>query len=305
MSHLIAPGEAQYEKWLMETVVTAVQGGATTLFEVVTEANGADPIAVLATIHRAIVSGRLNEAAETLAESRCTQGNDGVFELALPVPHPLDFEWRFSRLGAAYLLERLSALGASDLCTVGSTTVALLAVRRGWSGCVSALDTNGRLLLVTKQLQPQIQTYHVDVTREALPLVQASAVIIDPPWYEEYMECFLWASSRLCGPNGYVFLTAPSVGTRPGVAAERDLLLAKACLFGLTPIAIESHCVAYETPMFEWNALRAAGVRGSIGCWRRGDLIVLQRGLEAESGPVRPVPPLDQQVWSEGAVGPT
>ena len=69
----------------------------------------------------------------------------------------------------------------------------------------------------------------------------------------------------------------PGEGTRPGVLRERGELIAWCRRVGLEVIAVHPQCVTYETPLFERNAFRAAGLRDDVRTWRRGDLMVLSR----------------------------
>jgi hypothetical protein len=97
--------------------------------------------------------------------------------------------------------------------------------------------------------------------------------------------------------GGYVLLVLPGEGTRPAIASERASILRTAALFGLNVIKVEPQTIAYETPLFERNALRAAGITPPFGFWRRGDLVVLRRTAIIEGN--RPVPPPGVGAWTE------
>jgi len=59
---------------------------------------------------------------------------------------------------------------------------------------------------------------------------------------------------------------------------------------------IEAACVGYLTPLFERNALAAAGVERVPATWRRGDLVILDR---IESLNDRPTPFREEGRWKE------
>jgi len=288
---------ATYRAWLQERIINSVRSGARGLHEIVAATAGADPAAVRDVLKSAISSGRLEQTASTLADTSIESEKDDVVEPLLPLAHPLDFDWRFSRRGAARLLSKASEQGKVDLCFIASTTVALLAASCGWPGRLLAIDANGSLLESASRLHPQIDTARLDVTHDALPQVRAKAVIADPPWYPEHLHSFLWASARLCVAGGYVLLSMPGEGTRPDIAAERASALKAAALYGLEVVEIETQTIRYETPLFERNALRAAGVSLPIRFWRRGDLVVFRRTFMPEGD--RPVPPPRDGEWTE------
>lgn len=289
--------QAVYEEWLLERVVSSVRNGARTLYEIVAGAGGADPAAVHIALSRAIECGRLEESFLALAGIDSEHREDSVIEPLLPPPHPLDFEWRFSRLGAEYLLAKIAKQGVGDLCLIASTTVALLAGSFGWKGRLTAIDVNRPVLESASLLRPQIKAVCLDITRDTLPEIQASSVIVDPPWYPEYIPGFLWASAKLCATGGQVLLSVPGEGTRPAIAADRAEVFNLAALYGLEVVAVEQQSIAYETPLFERNAMRAAGVMPSVQFWRRGDLVILRR--TAMLGGNRPNPPLGTEAWAE------
>src|SRR3954463_634231 len=111
------------EKWLLERVIGSVRSGARTLHEIITAAGGADPAIVRDALDYAVSSGQLERAAAVLADAGVQWESDGIVEPSLPLAHPLDFEWRFSRRGAECLLEKVSKKNGGDLCLIASTTV--------------------------------------------------------------------------------------------------------------------------------------------------------------------------------------
>jgi hypothetical protein len=112
---------------------------------------------------------------------------------------------------------------------------------------------------------------------DELPDVSAPIVVIDPPWYPEYFEVFLWAAARLVTKRGHVLVSFPAAGTRPMVKDERDRSLERAEVLGLELQEIRRNAVGYRSPPFERAALEAAGLGSLPGDWRRGDLLLLRR----------------------------
>src|SRR5207248_1751135 len=65
--------------------------------------------------------------------------------------------------------------------------------------------------------------------------------------------------------------------------------------------SVEPSALAYRTPLFEKNALAAAGVPAVPWDWRRGDLAEFV--AVAKTSADRPTPPGPPDVWDEESVG--
>ena len=104
--------------------------------------------------------------------------------------------------------------------------------------------------------------------------MKASLVIADPPWYGESIRSFLWAACQLCAPGGYLLVSLPPAGTRPGITHEWAQTLGWAQQLGLAFLRLEPAALPYVTPPFERNALKAEGLYTIPDAWRRGNLAV-------------------------------
>lgn len=270
-----------YDDWLLRAATTALEEGAASLRAVVGLCEGADPLAVKQAVGSTPHADRLGVALQQLDRPRDA---DGPVEPGLPPSHPLDFEWRFSRNGASTILEHVSKLGGPDLMFMGATTVAIVAGRRGWKGRLVALDQSETVVESARRLGLPIEFVISDVFRRDAQHTQADVVVIDPPWYLEHARAFFSAAAKACRLGGFVLASLPGEGTRPGVPRERKALIAWCSRLGLEVAAVHSQCVAYETPLFEHNAFRAAGLGGDVRTWRRGDLWVLKRTGEGAEG---------------------
>ena len=263
-----------YDDWLLRAAVAALEDGAASLRTIVELCEGADPLAVKRVLASTPHADRLGVALQQLDRPRDA---DGPVEPGLPPPHPLDYEWRFSRNGASTILDHVSKLSGRDLLFMGATTVAIVAGRRGWRGRLVALDQSETVVESARLLGLPIDFVISDVSRRDAQQSDADVVVIDPPWYLEHAQAFFSAAAKACRLGGFVLASLPGEGTRPGVSRERKDLIAWCKRWGLEVVAIHSQCVAYETPLFEHNAFRAAGLGGDVRTWRRGDLWVLKR----------------------------
>lgn len=263
-----------YDDWLFRAALTALEDGAASLRAVVGLCEGADPLAVKRALASTPYADRLGAGLQQLDHPRDT---DGPVEPGLPPPHPLDYEWRFSRNGASTILEHVSKLGGRDLLFMGATTVAIVAGRRDWEGRLVALDQSETVVESARLLGLPIDFVISDVSRHDAQQSDADVVVIDPPWYLEHAQAFFSAAAKACRLGGFVLASLPGEGTRPGVPRERKALIDWCNRLGLDLVAVHLQCVAYETPLFERNAFRAAGLGGDLRTWRRGDLWVLKR----------------------------
>jgi hypothetical protein len=184
---------------------------------------------------------------------------------------------------------------------MGATTAAVAAARQGGWGQLVAFDRSRTILDAVGGLQLPIELVVADVSSHVPPVGRVETVIIDPPWYLEHTCAFIAAAARECRTRGLVLASLPGVGTRPGIHAERLELKRRASSLGLEVLSVEVQSIAYETTLFERNAFWAAGLRGDMRSWRRGDLwtfmkvrdTVVGETLCAESG----------AAWDEMGVG--
>lgn len=254
--------QVQYQEWILSTTVTAVRNGEVSLRRLVELCEGADPLTV-----RSAIAAVSTEGLEVSLSLDCPAIPDGPIERRLPPPHPLDYEWRFSRRGAEAILSRVRAAGATETTFMGATTAAITAARQGGWGRLVAFDRSRTILEAVRSLDIPVELVVTNVYDHMPTVGHSDAVIIDPPWYQLPTCAFLAAAARECRKGGLVFASLPGVGTRPGILAERADLIQRAASFGLEVQSRESQCIAYETPLFERNALRAAGLRGDLRSW--------------------------------------
>lgn len=191
--------------------------------------------------------------------------------------HPLDFEWLFTREGQDVILRELRAA-----CHGASGTILCL-------GCPTLFDRGKSLIpeqhfvLWDKNASSlgQMSEAHaladIDLRHETLPATAASAAVLDPPWYNDFYRLFLWAALRNVGVGGKILLSFPPEGTRPSAARDLADVIQWAKKAGATLLSQRRGCLPYRSPLFEVNALAAAGLASVPLDWRRGDLLVFQK----------------------------
>jgi len=200
------------------------------------------------------------------------------YKFKLPVPHPLDFEWRFSDTASSYLLNKCENLTGSidNLIMLGTPSLFQYANERRKPNY--KIHFMGDHTFVTSRLEEFCldNITRCNVFYDIPNNIVGSHLILDPPWYDEFIYAFIWTAKQLCNIGGYLLVSLPAIGTRPGVIRERENILKWANELGLVLISIENSAIPYNTPFFELNALRAEGINNVPQEWRKGDLFIFR-----------------------------
>ena len=237
---------------------------------------------------------RRTEIPLTMRPAARAQGGS---ERSLIVPHPLDFDWRFTRTTAALIWETIGNLTSpqAGVALLGTPTLASVE-RPNNLGSITLFERNPNQY---RSLADGISFACCDVLRDAIPSAANGVVVADPPWYEAETIGFLWTASTLSGTGAHVLLSLPPVETRPGIHEERERITSAATGFGLELVRLAEGVLRYSTPFFETNAMHAAGASLPPD-WRLGDLAVFRR-TDAKCG-LRPVLELEP-AWAERSLG--
>src|SRR5262249_1501341 len=102
---------------------------------------------------------------------------------------------------------------------------------------------------------------------------------------------------RACRPGAHVLVSFPPVGTRPGIESERNELATIADGLGFRLVAFHEGSLRYDSPVFERNALRSAGMPELDSDWRCGDLLTYV--CVGDSAAPRPEASRDEGIWEE------
>ena len=276
---------SKYNNELDGWIVAAVQSGVTDFWQLVSALPGVYPTVVKDAVERLIEQSRI---PKIVGVEQCPQVEDHDLDLevpGLPTPHPLSSDWRFTRRTAYDLLNRVvhAAGQKGAVALLGAPSVFFLAAQNDLPEQFFLLDDNYSLADNVPRSANGRMFRCCDVKRDLVDMPPVHAVLADPPWYEEDVLGFLRTAARVSSPEGTVFLGFASEGTRPGIGAERDLIIDEADKMGLTFVGIEPLVLSYATPFFEYNALRAARFRYIPATWRRGDLLQFRKVGDAQA----------------------
>jgi len=247
-------------------------------------------------IHRHIYSRLLADSGRE-PDSKPRQEH----RIKLPIEHPLDYEWRFGQTASQLLLDTATRLVGSDkrMCLLGAPSILRYALEQGYSCPIILIDKNPLL----RSCFPRTAVgniFTLNVASDPLPDIRASVVMIDPPWYTEYMRAFIWAGYALSESDSYLLISVPPKGTRPDVESEMEEVYRWMQQgLGLTRLEVHEAVLPYRSPLFEKNALRAEGVLMVPEEWRRGDLWVFKSDHQRRKQSAKPTVTDHQPSWME------
>jgi len=271
-----AEQELEYTQDVERWVQTARAGGAVTFGELLNVLPGVYPSTLLTIINKLQVNEQVLscpvgfdfDSSNFLADE--VPSNEQNRSVSLPLPHPLDYEWRFSHSASEYIVESCMRFTkpTDSVVLLGAPSVLKCFVERSYPRRAMLIDENKAL---GTSFTSRGDFLRYDLLNDELPNVLGSVVVADPPWYEQHTMGFLWAACKFCEIGGTVLLILPPVGTRPGVLAERAHIFHWASELGLEHTRTEESVITYISPLFEVNALRAESIQVPLD-WRRADL---------------------------------
>lgn len=211
----------------------------------------------------------------------------------LPLPHPLDSEFRFDAMTAEILAAGLveSTRDGDEILLIGVPSVAVSLASMGVDRRVRFLGPDN---CVTAAVQAAIPDDRLVL--EQGPGGTATAALLDPPWYRGPMRHLIRVCAHGCRPGALVNLVVPPIGTRPEVAEDKAAFLAFAADAGLEHTG-HGGPVCYRTPLFELAAMERQGI-ARLANWRRGECLEL--ALSETGSRVPWSPPVSTELTVEG-----
>lgn len=290
------------DAWIAE----ALADGAVDYAGLLRRLPGVYPTELLSSLDRLAATGSLNPALAAAVRDQATHrpANGSEGRSLLPLPHPLDFEWRFTAEASRTLLNHAADLtpAGGDVLLFGTPGLAAealtLPIGRRLALLAEPNSVTARLFALNRATGSQLA---IAFCSGGLPRESADAVLLDPPWYLDFVRPMLAAAAHACRRSGFVLISLPPDGARPSAEADRQAAIRLGKRLGLALVEHSPLSIAYETPFFERNALRAAGI-DTPPQWRRGDLMVFRKvGVPSllSSGYPR------RRLWTEVAIGRT
>lgn len=282
----------------------AMREGAKSFEALLRRLPGVYPTDLLASVDRLVAQGALDamSADAIRQQSQVKGGRPAEGRSLLPLPHPLDFEWRFTSESSRNLLDLAAALTlpGDDLLLFGTPGLAAealtLPIGRRLTLLAEANNVTDRLLALNRAIGSPLDIAFCDA---GLPRESANAVLLDPPWYSDFVRPMLAAAAHACRLGGTILISLPPDGARPSAAADRRASIALGARLGLSLQEHRPLTIGYETPFFECNALTANGI-ATPPQWRRGDLMIFRKTVVPDRPPAASG---HTRGWTEVAIG--
>ena len=155
-------------------------------------------------VHPDIVAAHVRGDERLAGASEVAVSAEPPHALRFPVPHPLDYDWRFVESSRQLLLDRaVEFTSAGDrVILLGAPTVFRAALERKIPRAMTLVEGNG-FIVESKDLEGPRSVLRINVTQEDIPPLRGKVIITDPPWYEEYSKAFLWAAARVTIEGGW------------------------------------------------------------------------------------------------------
>jgi len=292
-----------FEEAVDDWVLEAIARGAKRFNELVALLPGVYPSVALISLQRLASTKKI--PAQVLAnftkfaEFSLDKQDYSPHQITLPVPHPLDYDWRFSDTTIQYLLDKCAELTHSGeiIALLGTPSLLRMGIEKSYSRQLILLEASRTITDSFASVAQKKQVIRCDLIKDPLPNLLAVAAVLDPPWYPEHIQSFLWAACQLCKIGGYIFISMPPVGTRPGIEQEWANILDWAEQIGLTLVKLELAVLSYMTSPFEINVLKAEGLHTVLSEWRRGNLAVFLHSHQTKN--LRPIVRIQEDQWIE------
>lgn len=215
------------------------------------------------------------DAAIRLTQSAANDHANGPVDQVscLPLPHPLDAEFRFTKATsdelADWLLDATSP--GDEILLIGTPTVAVTLAERQVHRIVRFVGPDD---VVTQAVKDAFTGRTILLLGES-DRASAAASLVDPPWYTAAVATMLAVAARGCAPGTPTGMALPLSGTRPDAARDSAAFLEIAEQTGFRTSSTLRGLV-YRTPLFELAAHEQAGL-GRLPAWRRAACIELVR----------------------------
>ena len=296
----MAPATAYQE--LVDGRVRGLLSQPTSWPALLTALPGVYPAIIHETARRLRLGDMVRPSGQLTATTETTATVAGLWEAGLlPTPHLLDSCWWFADSALDSLLNRICQYSdvGDPVLLLGTPTLLQAAGDRAIERVFTLVDREAS----TFSSSAGNRTIQADIVLKQRHLSGPSrVVVVDPPWYVAETRSFLWTARKNARRSTRILLSTPPVGTRPGVEREWTELLAWCAQIGLKLEKYVHSELAYVTPPFEENAIRAAGVPECPLNWRRGDLAIFVC-VQDRICPKPHLPSTSLGVWHDVSIG--
>ena len=198
------------ETWIS----AALNAGATDFAGILAALPGVYPTVALDAIERLGATQHLpTETVERLRhQARHGLKAGSISRSMMPLPHPLEFEWRFTPDGARLLLDLASDLAphGAPIVLFGTPGVAVEALAAPIQHPLTFIGENN---VVTRRVSALSLATGVPLAirpcASGACAESAAVVVVDPPWYMDFLRPMLIATAVACKMSGFILMSLP------------------------------------------------------------------------------------------------
>ncbi len=224
----------------------------------------------------------------------------------LPVPHLLDYDWRFDNQGIEQMISLIN-----KNCKKDDRVIAFVGTPSLFKRCFSKGDIKNKYILIDKNADKHIHYitrcsqnflyFKCDIMNCQQLDIQADIIIMDPPWYLIYNKLFFRFANSLLAIEGKIICVMPPKYTRKNIEEELQDLKQYIGDLGIVTEHYFRNIVSYSTPPFERNVLKENGIYCMPKGWRTGDVLIARK-INEEKTNIKPVI-VEESEWEEISIG--
>lgn len=210
---------ADFEQRIDERVLALLCQPALTFHALLNALPSVYPTVLLQSISRLSESGLIDPKAGGALQAQASVRDDTmrVTRTMLPLPHPVEYEWRFCPDTSQHLLEVADemAFPGTPIILFGTPGVAVEALHLPINRRLIFIGENNSVTQRLKALNDAAeQALNLQFCASPYPQMGAGAVIVDPPWYLDFVKPMLAIAAHTVGVGGLVFISLPPEGSR-------------------------------------------------------------------------------------------
>ena len=254
---------------------------ASSFSDLVCQCMGASPQAILSVLSGLALQPNFEGSlARNLIETTKSQIDNRRpwHDSRLPLPHPLEYDWRFSKATNSWILNVIKEIGGQQvekILFVGTPTTALHAADSGFDArLLLAARSEDPVVCAVLEHAPTIVPYREWNVNDTL---KVDVAVVDPPWYDSIALPMMAFAVRSVRPGGLIMWFGPDELTAPSSAEVFRDLSRHGSTLGLEKVELLDQRAHYETPFFEKRSMVAAGIFDVHPQWRTGKAWIARR----------------------------
>jgi hypothetical protein len=279
----------------IDNVVAVGINGLSNFYDLTNKVCAVNPVELVCSLERLHQNGAIDEHTYQKlinSASACPPVEEQNHLKTLPIPHQVDYDWRFSEIGKKYFMEFirdnfLEKSKITRIAFIGSPTLFRYYCNNDIENLeIYLIDFNAEKHISKFILPSNAHVVNCNINYDwnsdlELDKIQAEIIIIDPPWYPEYYKKFFELSDVIGCSQCTVIGAFPPLLTRESISAERYEIDLYVKGLGFDRLQYEPLCIEYYSPPFEKNVFHTNNIFNFSVFWRRGDFFFTHRNNRA------------------------